>query len=259
MSFHIMLLLLIISFLLDLNCLDKSINQTSIIKGGKFKQSFGFDTNTVFINSFEMDKYSVTNVKYLDFAKKNEKWQKSKVKSVFADENYLRSWQNDTILGPKIDKDAPVTNIPWFAAKAYCECQSMRLPSTNEWEFVADISQYKNLNYSDSAFYSLLLNWYGKAGVEKLAKIGSGFENQYGVFDLHGLTFEWVYDFGSTMLSGESRKDGSVDRSIYCASGSQISSNLKDYAAFMRYSIRSSLKGNFTINNLGFRCVKDIK
>lgn len=252
-------LILLIYLFFCLNYLDAKDDSTCIITSGIFKQTFGFDTSTVVIKSFEIDKYPVTNFEYLSYVKQNSKWLKSKVKSVFSDKTYLRNWQSDTILGSKIEPNSPVTNISWFAAKSYCECQGKRLPTTNEWEYVADYSNYKNLNLNDSSFYRLILSWYGKAGTEKLAKVGSGFENQFGVFDLHGLAFEWVYDFASTMLSGESRKDGSVDRNAYCASGSQISSNLKDYAAFMRYSIRSSLKSNFTINNLGFRCVKSIK
>lgn len=247
------------SFWINYNIVVANNDSNCTIKGGNFKQSFGFDTSVVKINSFIIDKYPVTNILYLDFVKHNSKWMKSNIKSVFADITYLRNWQNDTILGSKIGENAPVTNISWFSAKAYCECQGKRLPTTNEWEYVSDYSFYKNLNLNDSNFYTMILSWYGKAGTERLADVGSGFENQFGVFDLHGLAFEWVYDFGSTMLSGESRKDGTVDRNAYCASGSQISSNLKDYAAFMRYSIRSSLKSNFTINNLGFRCVKSIK
>jgi len=31
-----------------------------------------------------------------------------------------------------------------------------------------------------------------------------------------------------------------------------------NYAAFMRYAIRNSLKANYTVTNKGFRCVKDV-
>ena len=30
-----------------------------------------------------------------------------------------------------------MTNISWFAAKEYCECQGKRLATLDEWEYVA--------------------------------------------------------------------------------------------------------------------------
>lgn len=235
------------------------MSEEATIIGGKYKQTFGFDTTTITINSFSMDINLVTNKQYLEFVKNNPNWQKSKIKGIFADKNYLRNWENDTVLGLKIEEDAPVTYISWFAAKNYCSCIGKRLATNNEWEFAADYLQYRYLNISDSSFHSLILSWYGKAGNGKINKVGNVFVNQYGVQDLHGLVFEWIYDFSATLISGESRKDGSLDRNLFCASGSQIGLNLKDYAAFMRYSLRGSLKSNFTINNLGFRCVRNQK
>jgi formylglycine-generating enzyme required for sulfatase activity len=32
-----------------------------------------------------------------------------------------------------------------------------------------------------------------------------------------------------------------------------------NYAAFMRYAIRGSLKAKYSMKNLGFRCVQDVK
>ena len=91
-----------------------------------------------------------------------------------------------------------------------------------------------------------------------LAEIGKTPRNVWGLHDLHGLVWEWTEDFNSVMITGESRKDGNNDPDLFCGSGSLGASDLMNYAAFMRYAFRGSLKANYSIRNLGFRCAKDI-
>ena len=80
--------------------------------------------------------------------------------------------------------------------------------------------------------------------------------NDYGVYDLHGLIWEWVEDFNSGLVTGESRADSSLDQAAFCGSGGLNAANFEDYAAFMRFGLRSSLNGSFSLANLGFRCAR---
>ncbi|MDP6922066.1 MAG: formylglycine-generating enzyme family protein, partial [Lutibacter sp.] len=63
--------------------------------------------------------------------------------------------------------------------------------------------------------------------------------------------------FNSVMVSGESRKDVDNDSNLFCGSAALGATDLMNYAAFMRYAIRGSLKASYGMKNLGFRCVKD--
>lgn len=63
--------------------------------------------------------------------------EKSKVKRLFADGNYLVNWESDESFETQLAEDAAVTNVSWFAAKKYCECQGKRLPTVDEWEYAA--------------------------------------------------------------------------------------------------------------------------
>ncbi|MDO8366226.1 MAG: SUMF1/EgtB/PvdO family nonheme iron enzyme [Saprospiraceae bacterium] len=41
--------------------------------------------------------------------------------------------------------------------------------------------------------------------------------------------------------------------------GAVNANSLRNYAAFMRYAMRASLKADYTVANQGFRCAKDIR
>ena len=60
-------------------------------------------------------------------------------------------------------------------------------------------------------------------------------------------------------MSSENRSGSTVDKSLFCGSGSLTANDLMNYAAFMRYAFRGSIKANYAVQNLGFRCAKDIK
>ncbi|MEO8772772.1 MAG: SUMF1/EgtB/PvdO family nonheme iron enzyme, partial [Gelidibacter sp.] len=103
-----------------------------------------------------------------------------------------------------------------------------------------------------------ILSWY-EAPRSNENEIGQHPKNFWGVYDLHGLVWEWTSDFNSVMLSGESRKDSDGDNNLFCGSASLGATDLMNYAAFMRYAFRGSIKANYAIKNLGFRCAKDIE
>lgn len=211
------------------------------------------------VESFWIDNAPVSNLNYLKFVKKNPKWKKSEIKSIFANKNYLNHWQSDLELGRLASNESPVTNISWFAARAYCKSLSKRLPTTAEWEYIASASEKRRYAaQSSDQFAKKILEWYGKPNKLPLPDRKKTKPNLYGVYDLHGLTWEWVLDFNTALVTGESRGDSTLERQLYCGSGALNSTDFKNYAAFMRYSFRSSLSANYCIENLSFRCAKDI-
>ncbi|MBF4516453.1 formylglycine-generating enzyme family protein [Flavobacterium sp. ANB] len=223
------------------------------IKEGYFVPLYGASSkNPVAVKSFFMDVYPVTNQQYLSFVKKNPEFRKSKMKGIFADKSYLGYWISDVDFGNNNTK-SPVTNVSWFAAKKYCECQGKRLPTMDEWEYVAMADEKKIDARTKSEFNQYILSWYEKSKTYENS-IGKTFKNYWGVYDMHGLVWEWTLDFNSIFLSGESRKDKSEDKNLFCGGASVNASDLMDYAAFMRYAFRGSLKAQYSTRNLGFRC-----
>jgi formylglycine-generating enzyme len=203
------------------------------------------------IESFWLDRFPVTNRQYLEFVTKHPEWKRSQVKRLFADTSYLQHWSGDSAIQQANELDSPVTNVSWFSASAYCESRGERLPTTDEWEYaLAD-------NGRDAKeIQKHALDWYAVPNAA-LPNVGSGSANGYGIYDLVGSIWEWTLDFNSFMASSDPRDSG--EKNLFCGGGSLNTSDPRDYAAFMRYSYRSSLLGSFTGKSLGFRCAKDAK
>jgi formylglycine-generating enzyme required for sulfatase activity len=66
------------------------------IGAGSYVPLYGTtDKKPVFIKSFLLDVYPVTNQEYLEFLKKNQNYRKSKIKRLFANTTYLSEWTGD--------------------------------------------------------------------------------------------------------------------------------------------------------------------
>lgn len=220
------------------------------IAGGVFTPLYGSAQKPVKVKAFRIDVAPVTNAEFLDFVTANPAWRREAVSPLFAEAEYLHHWQSPTELGPEAIPDGPVVNVSWFAAKAYCGAKGMRLPTVNEWEYVAS----RPIPGADVR--QVILDWYSVPTPDVLPSVRSGYKNANGVVSLHGLIWEWTLDFNSAMVTGESRADGSLDKSLFCGAGSANAADKSDYAAFLRFGFRSSLKAKYTVRNLGFRCVK---
>jgi formylglycine-generating enzyme required for sulfatase activity len=230
------------------------------IPGGVYRPLYrtAADLKELPVHGFYLDVVPVTNEKFLDFVRANPAWRRSQVKRIFADQLYLNNWAGDLDPGTNAALNTPVTYVSWFAAKAYARWQSKRLPTVAEWEYAASASNTRWDGAQDPEFKRQVLRWYSTPAPGKLPAVAQGGPNFWGVYDLHGLVWEWVLDFNTAMVTGDSRADGGLDRGRFCGAGAAGASEVSDFAAFMRYGFRSSLGADYCIHNLGFRCAKDL-
>ena len=210
------------------------------------------------MRAFRLDALPVTNADFLEFVRAHPRWQRSRVTRLFADEHYLKAWAGDLELGAAVASNAPVTHVSWFAAKAYAASKGKRLPTTAEWEYAASASSTRADGEKDPDFKAQQLAWFSTPTPRAIPAVGSGLANFYGLHDLHGLIWEWVADFNTAMVTGDARGDTGLERQLFCAAGSQDAADRTNYPAFMRAGFRSSLKADYTVHNLGFRCAKDL-
>jgi formylglycine-generating enzyme required for sulfatase activity len=227
----------------------------ALIRGGEFTPQYAKEARQRRTAAFLLGVTPVTNAQFLAFVTVHPEWRRSKVTRAQADENYLRHWAADLDLGPAADtaRLAPVTHVSWYAARAFCEAHGQRLPTQDEWEFTARADATRLDASTDQAFLRRLLEWYAKPATGVPPAVETAELNVYGVRGLHGLVWEWVHDFNSAIVVGDSRGDGSLERKLFCGAGSLLASDVTNYAAFMRYAFRSSLKGNYCVGSLGFR------
>lgn len=226
------------------------------IEGGKYKPFFGSDTAVTDVLPFMLDETSVTNEQYLQFVTANPQWRKSEIKRLFADSNYLHDWPNDIELPKGSNKNSPITSISWFAARAFAHSVGKRLPTLDEWEFVA-MADNKVPNARTKKQYSAdIIDLYLQKDRQYHAVKQSG-PNYYGVYNMFDLVWEWTNDFNSVLTTGDTRNDNEDKKGLFCGGGAASATDLLNYAAFMRFGLRTSLLANYTVANLGFRCAKD--
>ena len=216
------------------------------------------DPKDIGVSSFLLDVLPVTNGNFLEFVRAHPKWRRSEVKRLFADVDYLQRWTADLDPGTNAALNAPVTHVSWFAAKAYCVWKGKRLPTTAEWEYAAVASPMRTDGENDPDFAREVRAWYTTPAPERLAAVGRGRPNLFGVQDLHGLIWEWVADFNTAMVTGDARGDTGLDRQLFCGSGSEGAKDRGNFPAFMRYGFRSSLSASYTVHNLGFRGARSL-
>lgn len=207
---------------------------------------------------FLLEATPVTNAQFLAFLTANPKWRRSQVSRLFADASYLEHWADDLTPGPGAPADAPVVRVSWFAARAYARWVGRRLPTTAEWELAAAAGYGRADGRNDPELNRDLYAWLARPVPPVLPAVGTARPNFHGARGLHGLVWEWVDDFNTAMVTGESRADSGLDRDLFCGAGAVGAPETSDYAAFMRMALRSSLKAANTTTSLGFRCARDL-
>ena len=212
---------------------------------------------TVDVRRFLLDRQPVTNADFLTFVRTHSEWRRDRAPRLLVDSQYLMQWQGATDLGSAARPSQPVTHVSWFAAKAYCDAQGARLPTWYEWELAAAASETSPDARKDPAWRQRILDWYARPSTVALADVGSPPANYYGVYDLHGLVWEWVLDYNALLVSNDSREQGGADRAKFCGEGALSTADRENYAVLMRIAFLSSLEANYTTANLGFRCAVD--
>lgn len=229
------------------------------VPGGAFRSVLPALDNSgaVTVAPFWMQRTPVTNAEFLAFVRTHPEWRRDRVPAAFADAAYLTQWHAPLELGDEVRPDQPVTRVSWFAAEAYCEAQGARLPTWNEWEFAAAADETRRDARFDPAWRQRILDWYARPASDALPAVAQGTPDVYGLYDLHGLIWEWVQDYNGLLVGGDSRDQGDPDVQKFCGAAALSLQDKENYAVLMRVALLSSLHGADTTRSLGFRCAKN--
>ena len=236
-------------------------SRMAVVPAGTYRPLYApVGERRVRVAGFALDREPVTRGEFLAFVSRQPEWQRGRVRPVFADARYLADWAGPLDAGDRDALRGPVTQISWFAARAYCASVGKRLPTVDEWEYAAAASERSADATGDATFRTRLLSLYG-AMRGATASRTRAFTNVYGVRAMHGVVWEWTLDFNSVVLDDDSRATGSGadarDRHLYCASSAIGATDPSDYPAFLRYAVRAGLGARSTTSSVGFRCAAD--
>jgi iron(II)-dependent oxidoreductase len=132
----------------------------------------------VYLDSFYIDVYEVTNDAYVKF-----------IKATGGKEP--KGWSNPDFNKPQ----QPVVGITWKEAVKFCKWQGKRLPTEAEWEKAARGKRPVKYPWGNTPPDSSKVNF--NEEIKKTTVVGS-FENgksDYGIYDLSGNVAEWVNDW----------------------------------------------------------------
>ncbi len=259
MSYFKFLFIIVFFLIVSFTAECKSNNDMVYIPHGKYEPLFKNSDvveKKVNVDAFYINKYPVTNNDFKEFINNSPDWNTKSIKSIFADRNYLSHWiETDNF---ENIKNYPVVNVSWFAAQAYCNYTNSRLPTLDEWEYVASASKIDPIGKNDPIHLQKILDWY--ISTQTIINITPDLMecNYWLVCGLHGSIWEWVNDFNSVILLNTDAEGGGLEEVLYCGASATNAIDATDYVAFMRFAFRNSLEANYTMTTLGFRCAKDI-
>ena len=130
--------------------------------------------HTVYLNSYQIGKYEVTNRQYAQCIKAN----------ICTGNTFL------------VDKDLhPVVNINWYDAKLFCTWVGGLLPTEAEWEKAASWNVETRTKYiypwgNDEPTFALL-----NFNADSTKPVGNYPSGENGLFDMAGNVYEWTRDW----------------------------------------------------------------
>lgn len=207
--------------------------------------------HALFLDSFRIDKYPVTNAEYAVFVR--ETGHSSPI-----------HWKNGDFSDN--DKNKPVIQVSWYDCQAYAEWIGKRLPTEAEWEKAArgpdgriypwgdilnpHVRRTRFTLTDDSIYYST-----------ELTPIGMYEKNKslYGVCDTVGGVWEWTSDsYMSYPVSNNRSQEDINPNNFVLRGGSWMEARYGTAERYYRCANRLHSPPEYMGDNIGFRCVQDI-
>lgn len=221
-----------------------------LIPGGEFLMG---DTSSgdhspvhsVWIDSFYIDKYEVTNAQYQKYCEET-------------DAELPEFWGMEEFNSGPDFPNHPVVGISCLEAKEYAEWRGMRLPTEAEWEYAARGGLVGKKYPHGDELDSTLANHTIKGVATGLIVVGSYPPNGFGLHDMAGNVVEWTADFYDKdyyQVSPERNPSGPEDGKFRVIRGGGWHSG--PYCN--RVYFRNALRSNWRDFNVGFRCVRGVQ
>jgi len=263
---------------------NQDIKTTSIIGSDGVKMKLvpagevRIGNKTVYVDSFYIDEYEVTNARYKKFKELADPLREEPIGYDFSTDRVLMPWRNESYNG----KDHPVVCVSWDDAKAYCDWVGERLPTEAEFMRAAKGGNTKypwgdtwppppgsgNLLDETCATYASVFpervqDWYYvqksyikgyNDGYLCTAPVGSFIANGYGLYDMIGNVQEFCDDWY------DSRHTQRVTCGSHFSSAEGYGSSflLPHRLKYPSLELSPMLRlGGAAVSFVGFRCAQD--
>ncbi len=156
---------------------------------------------------------------------------------------------------------APMSEVTWYGAKAFCEWVGGRLPTEAEWEYAARTGSDAIYACGDDPACLETIAWYDQNYYHQSSQLEP---NAWGLYDMQGNVWEWVADcwhlnYDEAPGTGTLWEGG--DCTYRGVRGGGWYHNVQFVSPFLklRVSNRDWYPPDYSSESLGFRCVRDIQ
>ena len=204
----------------------------------------------VFLDTFFIDKYEVTNAQYLAFVEAGGRPQ------------HLR---DDRFNAP----DQPAVGVVWAGAVAYCEWAGMRLPTEAEWEKAARGTDGRTYPWGNEKPDPTRLRFDSSVSSAPVGSFSNGV-SPYGAHDMAGNVWEWTRDEYDSRYYARSPDrnpvnlfwagrdvNADVDRTLRGGGWSSPTGEVR--ASVRRAIFMLEADGEIPDSKIGFRCARDVE
>jgi formylglycine-generating enzyme required for sulfatase activity len=215
------------------------------VMGKNLNDGYDFGpAHTVRVDSFFMDKHEVTNGEYLRFCTETG-------------HGLPEFWNTDNFRSGEDYPGYPVIGISWRDAKEYAEWAGKRLPTEAEWEYAAR-GGLIDKDYPNGDEWTKKKAVQEPGGWTNLIDPVEKYEpNGFGLYDMSGNVWEWVYDVHSADYYSVSETDnpkGPKEGNHRVIRGGSWHSG----PMCKRVYYRKAIPGNWCDFAVGFRCARDV-
>ncbi len=192
----------------------------------------------VFLETFYIDKYEVTNTMYLAFC---------------VDTGHSLPVHLRRRMIQQGRENHPVNNVTWSDADAYCRWAGKRLPTEAEWEKAARGTQGRIYPWGNG--WNARLSNNRTSQQESTMPVGSfpDSASPYGAMDMAGNVWEWTADWYKSYPGAGATFDESGKRRV--ARGGAYFYSIE----LLKTANRYPLDPNDATEHGGFRCVLDLE
>jgi len=258
-----------------------------LVKGGSFQMGaadgmpYEAPVHTVELDSFLIDEHEVTVEEFAGFVEATN--YKTEAENYgwsgvfdFASGTWTRAdgadWRHPDGKDSTADPSEPVCQVSWRDAAAYAQWAGKRLPTEAEFEFAARGGLAgKKYAWGDELKPGGKLQanfWQGsfpdkntrEDGFLGRAPVKSFAPNGYGLYDLTGNVWEWTSDwFDENYYAASPKKNpqGAAEGAEKSIRGGSFLC-AENFCSNYRVAGRSRSAPDSGLNNLGFRCARDV-